>query len=335
MPGPDRDDGVDEFQSIARLFAPLTDGAPEALGLTDDAAVIPARPGFDLVVSKDAMVAGVHFLPDDPLDLVARKLLRANLSDLAAKGADAYAYLLSAAWPPSCGWSERERFVAGLRHDQDAFGVRLIGGDTTGTPGPLTLSITILGWTPAGRMVRRSGALPGDRVFVSGTIGDGWLGLKAARGEDLDGLLADQVAWLADRYRLPQPRLALGHALRDLTSAALDVSDGLIADAGHLAAASGVAVALHLERLPLSDAASGWLDCQPDRNAGLAALAVGGDDYEIFCTARPDEAGQLAAAAQAAGVRLTEIGDIMAGQGVRADFEGKAVQFAHTGWRHG
>ncbi len=123
--------------------------------------------------------------------------------------------------------------------------------------------------------------------------------------------------------------------MRDLTSAALDVSDGLIADAGHLAAASGVAVALHLERLPLSDAASGWLDCQPDRNAGLAALAVGGDDYEIFCTARPDEAGQLAAAAQAAGVRLTEIGDIMAGQGVRADFEGKAVQFAHTGWRHG
>ena len=184
-------------------------------------------------------------------------------------------------------------------------------------------------------MVRRSGARPGDRVFVSGTIGDGWLGLKAARGEDLDGLPAEQVDWLADRYRLPQPRLALGHALRDLASAALDVSDGLIADAGHLAEASGAAVAVHLKRLPLSDAASAWLDRHPDRASGLAALAVGGDDYEVVCTARPADAAQLVAAAKSAGIRLTEIGEVAAGQGVRADFEGAAVAFAKTGWRHG
>ena len=173
---------VDEFESISKLFAPLIDGAPEALGLTDDAAVIPARPGFDMVASKDAMVAGVHFLADDPLDLVARKLLRVNLSDLAAKGADPYAYLLAAAWPAACGWRERERFVAGLRQDQDLFGLKLIGGDTNSTPGPLTLSVTILGWTPQGRTVLRSGARPGDRVLVTGTIGDGWLRQPIAVG---------------------------------------------------------------------------------------------------------------------------------------------------------
>ncbi len=325
---------VDEFDTISRLFAPLTDGAPEALGLADDAAVIAARPGFDLVVSKDTMVEGVHFLPDDPLDLVARKLLRVNLSDLAAKGADPYAYLLAAAWPPRCGWPERKLFAQGLRQDQDRFGLKLIGGDTSATPGPLTLSVTILGWTEAGRMVRRSGARPGDRVLVSGTIGDGWLGLQAARGE-LDGLDADDLAWLADRYRLPQPRVGLTGALRDRAGAAADVSDGLVADAGHIGEASGVAITLHLDRTPLSDAARAWLDRQPDRSAALAALAVGGDDYEVVCTARPDAVAVLIAGAQAAGIAMTEIGEVEEGQGVKVQVEGRDVPLVHTGWRHG
>ena len=163
MRGPDRP-GVDEFEAIARLLRPLADGAPEALGLADDAAVIPARPGFDLIVSKDAMVEGVHFLAGDPLDGVARKLLRANLSDLAAKGADPYAYLLAAAWPARCGWPERALFAQGLRQDQDLFGLKLIGGDTSSTPGPLTLSVTILGWTPAGAMVRRASSPGWSRI---------------------------------------------------------------------------------------------------------------------------------------------------------------------------
>ena len=172
-PGAPVGGAADEFETIARLLRPLTGGAPEALNLADDAAVIPSRPGFDLVVSKDALVCGVHFLPDDPLDLVARKLLRVNLSDLAAKAAEPYGYFLAVAWPENTGWPERERFAAGLAKDQDLFGLRLFGGDTVATPGPLTLSVTIIGWVPQGRMVRRSGAQPGDHLLVSGEIDDG------------------------------------------------------------------------------------------------------------------------------------------------------------------
>ena len=325
---------VDEFEAIARLFTPLTDGAPEALGLQDDAAVIAARPGFDLVISKDAMVEGVHFLADDPLDLVARKLLRANLSDLAAKGADPWAYFLAAMWPARCVWAERERFVRGLRQDQDAFGLKLLGGDTSSTPGPLTLSVTILGWTPRGRMVRRSGAGPGDRVLVSGSIGDGWLGLAAARGE-LEGLGPQDVAWLADRYRLPQPRTGLIQLLREHATAAADVSDGLLADAGHIAQSSGVGMALALDRLPLSRGATAWLTAQADPAAAIASLASGGDDYEVVCCARPEAARALIEAAGPAGAPMTDVGEVVAAGGVQATWRGRALDTPRTGWRHG
>lgn len=314
--------GVDEFEMIDRLLKPLAEGAPEALGLTDDAAVIPGRPGHDLVITKDAMVAGVHFLPDDPLDLVARKLLRVNLSDLAAKGAEPYGYFLACAWPRDLDYDDRARFAEGLKQDQAEFALKLFGGDTVSTPGPLTLSATLLGWVPHGRMVKRSGARPGDLVLVSGTIGDGWLGLKAARGEIDD-------AWLADRYRLPQPRLALAVALREHAGAAADVSDGLAADAGHIAQAGGVAFTLHLDRLPLSGSARGWLARQADPAAALAQLATGGDDYEIACTAAPDQAAALTAQG------MTVIGEVAAGQGVRVLHQGRDVALDRTGWRHG
>ena len=324
---------ADEFETIARLLRPLA-GAPEALGLADDAAAIPARPDFDLVISKDAMVAGVHFLPSDPLDLVARKLIRTNLSDLAAKGAEPYGYFLAIAWPPAAGWPEREAFAAGLGADQAAFGLTLLGGDTVSTPGPLTLSMTILGWTPSGGMVRRSGARPGDRVLVSGTIGDGWLGLQAAKGE-LDGAVpAEAAAWLACRWRLPEPRLELRDALRARAGAAADVSDGLIADAGHVARASGVRLVLDLDRLPVSEPASLWLARQPDHAAVLAALATGGDDYEIVLTAASDDVDPLIAEAEAAGVALTEIGTVADGEGVEVRLEGRVVEIARAGWRH-
>ena len=278
-PGP----GEDEFETIARLLRPLA-GAPEALGLQDDAAAIPARPGQDLIVSQDAMVAGVHFLEGDGLDLVARRLLRTNLSDLAAKAAEPYGYFLTVAWPHGTAWAERERLSAGLAEDQERFGLTLLGGDTVSTPGPLTLSATILGWTGAGAMVRRGTARPGDRLLVSGTIGDGWLGLRAARGE-LEGIVAPEaVEWLAGRYRLPDPRLELRDPLRAHANAAADVSDGLVADAGHIAEASGVRLQLDLDRLPVSEPASQWLSRRPDRAEALAALATGGDDYEIVLT---------------------------------------------------
>jgi thiamine-monophosphate kinase len=280
------------------------------------------------------MIEGVHFLPEDPLDLVARKLLRVNISDLAAKGAEPYAYLLTAAWPRRCGWGERARFAEGLKLDQERFGVRLIGGDTSSTPGPLALSLTIFGWTPAGAMVRRSGARPGDRVLVSGTIGDGFLGLKAARG-NLESIGGEDRAWLADRYRLPQPRVELRQTMRDHATAAADVSDGLVADAGHIAEASAVAIGVDLERLPLSKAASAWLELQPDRAAALAELATGGDDYEIVMTAPPNAADALIAAAGAAGLRFTPIGEATAGAGCSARFDGTPLRLGRTGWRHG
>ena len=324
---------VDEFDWIDLCLRPLAAGAPEALNLMDDVALVPSRPGFDLVVSKDAMVEGVHFLPDDPLDGVAGKLLRVNLSDLAAKGAEPYAYLLATAWSPRCGWPERRAFAAGLAADQSRFGLRLIGGDTVSSPGPATFSLTIFGWVPAGGLVRRSGARVGDAVLVTGTIGDGFLGLEAAQG-GLGALTATQRAALADRYRRPQPRLGLGPALRAHASAAADVSDGLIADAGHIAAASGVQITLDLDQSPLSEAAAAWLAQSADAKAARLALAAGGDDYEVICTAPQAEVAALQAAAKAVGLPLTRIGQVQAGQGVACRLGGRLVSPPRAGYRH-
>ena len=324
--------GPGEFETIAELFRPLAHGAPEALDLRDDAAVLSPRPGEDLVVTADAVVEGVHFLPDDPLDLVARKLLRVNLSDLAAKAAEPFAYLLTIAWSPRCGWAERRAFAAGLAADQAAFGVRLIGGDTVSTPGPLTAGVTAFGRVPTGRAVLRGGARPGDRLFVSGAVGDGLLGLRAVRGE-LD-LPDEAVAALADRYRLPRPRLTLRAALRTHARAAIDVSDGLIADVGHLAAASGLAAAIDLDALPLSAPARAWLTRQ-SRETALVELVTGGDDYEIVCAVAPEQADAFRAAAEAAGTPVTEIGRVVAGEGVRVTFDGRPLRIDRPGWRHG
>jgi thiamine-monophosphate kinase len=325
--------GPDEFEWIDKGLRPLAQGAPEALELMDDAAALPMRPGFDLIVSKDMIVEGVHFLADDPPDLVARKLLRVNLSDLAAKGAEPYGYFLAVSWPARFGWAERGAFAEGLRDDQREFGLKLLGGDTTATPGPLTASVTILGWAPAGAMIRRAGARRGDILLASGTIGDAALGLEAAtRG--LSGLSSLDGAWVLDRYRLPQPRLELREALRAHARAAADVSDGLIADAGHIAAASGVALEIDLANLPLSDVAAAWLEVEPDETAGRAALATGGDDYEIVCAAAPDDVPALIVEAEAAGVALTAVGRFVEGEGVRVTANSEPVDIPRAGYVH-
>ncbi len=311
---------LDEFGQIARLYRPLTRGAPEALRLLDDAAVIPQRPGFDLVVTKDALVEGVHFPEGEAADLVARKLLRVNLSDLAAMGADPYGYFLATAWPGVAGAEERAAFAEGLRRDGEAVDLSLLGGDTVSTSGPRVFSLTLLGWVPAGRAVLRSGARPGDLVLVSGPIGDGWLGLQAT----LAGL-ADPTGELRRAYRLPEPRLDLTGVLRDHATAAADVSDGLIADVGHIAAASGVAVGLDLGALPLSPAAAAWLSAQPDRAAALVQLASGGDDYQLVFTAPPAAAARLGAAV---------VGRVEAGAGVSVAIDGRPVEAGAGGWRH-
>lgn len=319
---------LDEFGEIDRLFRPLTGDAPEALGLLDDAAVLQPPPGEELVVTTDAMVEGVHWLPDTPPGLVARRLLRTNLSDLAAKGAEPWLWWLTVAWPPGWDAAARAAFAAGLAEDQARYGLRLAGGDTVRTPGPAMVSATLVGRAPAGATVRRSGALAGDVLLVSGTIGDAGLGLERRRaGAPVD----DPVV---ARHLLPEPRLPLRTALRTHAAAAADVSDGLLADAGRIALASGVGVEVDLSTVPLSAAAVGWLAGEGDEAAGRLRLATAGDDYELVIAARPERADALMAEARSAGAPLTRVGRFTAGEGVRALFGRRELQATHLGWRH-
>jgi thiamine-monophosphate kinase len=315
-----------EFALIARYFAPLA-RAPGALGLSDDAALLENIAGTQTVITTDALVAGVHFLAGDPPRQVAQKALRVNLSDLAAKGAAPAGYLLALSLPQDFDAAWVEAFAAGLAEDQERFAVSLLGGDTTATPGPLTLAITALGRVPQGRMLRRQGAKPGDLVFVSGTIGDAGAGLAVLQGKLK---AADHAAFLIGRYRLPQPRLELGAALHGVASAALDVSDGLLADLGHIAEVSRVRITVESARLPLSPALKGA--CGRGLEAIIAA-ATAGDDYEIAFTA-PCESEALEAGKHAQ-VAVTCIGRVEAGQGVALlGADGAEIPIARAGFCH-
>jgi thiamine-monophosphate kinase len=325
--------GSDEFADIARRFAPLTFGAPEALGLLDDAAIIAARPGFDLVITQDALVEGVHFMPQERGDRVAQKLLRTNLSDLAAKGAEPYGCFLSISWPTHYDHAARDLFAAALKLDLAAYGLALFGGDTTSTPGPLTASLTALGWVKAGGMVRRAGARAGDLIFVSGTIGDAHLGLRLARGEDL-GLCAADQSFLLERYHCPQPRLSLGQALLSHANAAADVSDGLVADCGHIGRASHLGMVLDLDRLPVSPAARHWIEGAPDPAQAFLNLATGGDDYEIVCAVPEGSADGFVAAGLDAGLGLTRIGRMTAELAHTVCWHGQAQPIRVKGYQH-
>lgn len=311
----------DEFAWIDRL-RPLTRGDPRALGLMDDAAVLPARNGYDLVISSDTMVEGVHWLAGEDPQIVAQRLLRVSLSDLAAKAAEPFGYFLDAAWPGRFDWSARDRFIAGLDEAGRRFGVVLLGGDTVATPGPSTFTATVLGWVPQGRVIRRGGARAGDVCAVIGTIGDGWLGLMAAKDE-----IPDSAGVLAGRYRLPEPLFGSRDWLRAHASAAADVSDGLVADAAHIAEASGLGLTLRLEELPLSPQVSAWLSGQPDEAAARLMLATGGDDYAIVCALK-DEPG----ASDAGGSRI--VGVFQSEPGLHVTCRGAALSVSRTGWRH-
>jgi thiamine-monophosphate kinase len=324
---PDGTRRLGEFELIAALLAPLSREAPGAFGLTDDAAVITPPAGHDMVVTKDMMVSGVHFLPDDPPDLIARKLLRVNLSDLAAMGVSPYGYALGLSLPAGIGDDWLTAFAAGLAADQQAFGVVLLGGDTTLTPGPLTLSLTAFGFTPHGRLLRRVGARPGDGVFVTGTIGDAALGLLV-----LQRGMAGEGKVLAGRYRLPTPRCSLGILLPGVATAGLDVSDGLVGDLGHLCTASGVGAIIRADKVPLSPEARRLLDA--DRQL-LETILTGGDDYELVFTVPPDREADLAGLAARTGVPITRIGRIVSGAGVAVeDASGVSVPLTRVGFRH-
>ena len=315
-----------EFELIADLFAPLARSYPLAFGLTDDAAVLAPAPGEEIVVTADALIAGVHFPDDERADWVAQKALRVNLSDIAAMGARPHSYVLTIALPENLGEAWLERFVAGLAADQAAFGIVLIGGDTVSTSGPLALSITMFGLARSGQRLRRNGARPGDRVVVSGTVGDAALGLKVVTG----AVAGAGRAFLAERYRLPTPRIALGQHLVGRASAALDVSDGLIADLGHICETSGVGARIEAARVPLSEPAAALVAERPEF---FETVLTGGDDYELLFTVPPTV--ELEPLETAAGVGLSVIGGIVHGSGVVAlDAEGHALDLARPGYSH-
>lgn len=287
-----------EFSLIARHFRPLA--GPGALDLRDDAALLTPPAGMQLVLTADAMVAGVHFFPDDPPDRIGQKLLRVNLSDLAAKGASPLGYLMTVSTPRTTPDAWFAAFAAGLARDQVTYGCTLLGGDTTSTPGPISLSLTILGSVVPGLSVHRFGAAAGDGIWVTGTIGDGALGLQVALGK-----LHDPTGFLLDRYRLPRPRVGLG--IGGVASAGMDVSDGLIQDLGHMCRASGLTARIDTERVPLSDAAQA---AGPD---WLETRLTGGDDYELLLAVPPANEPALREAARALDIPVTRIGTFHSG----------------------
>lgn len=320
-----------EFERIARYLAPLAADRPEAFGLTDDAALLRPPSLGSYVTTLDTMVEGVHYLPDDPPELIARKLLRVNLSDLAAMGAAPYGYLLSLCLPRERDDAWLAAFCEGLRADQEAFGIRLLGGDSVSAKGPTVLSLCAIGEAEEDKLLRRSGAQAGDLLFVSGSIGDGVLGLGVRRREFL-WLASEERDYLAQRYQLPEPRLALATALRGVATAALDVSDGLLADAGHLAETSDVAIEISGPRVPLSNAAESVLAEDPEL---FISLLGGGDDYELLFTAPPEARPAVLAAAEASATPVAEIGSVATGEGVSLlNRAGEEICVDRKGWAH-
>jgi thiamine-monophosphate kinase len=322
-----------EERLIARHFRPLAT-APGAFGLADDAAIVTPPPGCDLVLTTDGVIAGVHFFPDDPADVIGRKALRMNLSDLAAKGAKPIGFLMSVAWPATIDEPWVAAFARGLGQDVRQYDCPLLGGDTDHTPGPISISIAAFGTVPHGAMVRRATARAGDSVVVTGTIGDAALGVLLRRDRSLGKRwrLSDALqAHLDGRYLLPQPRSTLACAVLHDASAAMDISDGLAGDLAKLCRASGVGVEIDVARVPLSDAARTALAAEPPL---LETILTGGDDYELLLTLAPDKLATFRAAAAACGIPVAEIGRVTDGQGARFAHDGKALTFAQPSYSH-
>ena len=322
-----------EDSLIARYFKPLATD-PGAFNLVDDAAILKAV-GEDIVVTTDAIVEGVHFLSDDPPDAIARKALRVNLSDLAAKGATPAGFVLTLALRNADdAWLTS--FARGLGKDAGLFGCPLLGGDTVSTPGPLMVSITAFGRVPSGKMVHRGGAKPGDRVVVTGTIGDAALGLDILKEGPVAAVLADDAAakeMLIGRYRVPQPRNALASAVREHASAAMDVSDGLAGDLAKLCKASGMSAVIDAPSIPVSAPAGRLLA----RGAvGIGTIVSGGDDYEILCAIPENRFEAFAESAGIAGVAVTSIGTVIGGSTAPRflDCEGREIALPRLSYSH-
>jgi thiamine-monophosphate kinase len=296
---------LSEDDLIATFFAPIA--GPGGLGLKDDVACFTPPPGCDLVVTTDAIVSGVHFLEDDGPEAIARKALRVNVSDLAAKGADPLGFVMTLALPAGLQTAWIRAFATTLGDDAARWACPLLGGDTVRTPGPLTISITALGAAPTGKMVPRTRAKAGDLLYVSGFIGDAALGLHVRQRQApwIERLTDASHDYLLGRFLFPQPRLALNHVVREHASAAMDVSDGLVGDLAKLVRASALGARVELSRVPLSDAVRAAMRI----DASLFDIAItGGDDYEILCAVPPMNAAAFEADARAAGVHVARIG---------------------------
>ena len=334
MAGRDHDASSAEDHLIARFFRPLAKH-PGAFNLTDDAAALTLPAGAQVVITTDAIVGGVHFFPNDPAETVARKALRVNLSDLAAKGARPAGFLLTLALPKTIGEDWLKSFAAALGRDCDENACPLLGGDSVRTPGPLTISITAFGTLPKGTMVRRGDAKPGDRVLVTGTIGDAALGLTLRRkaAPKRWKLTARERRHLTKRYLEPEPRNALAEAVRRHASAAMDVSDGLVGDLGKLCAASRTTAVIEVDRVPLSEAARRVVAAEPAR---IETVLTGGDDYEVLCTVAPNRIARFRAASVKAGVPVTEIGRVVEGRAPPTFLcgDGRPMHFKQTSFSH-
>ncbi|UYH51821.1 thiamine-phosphate kinase [Candidatus Kirkpatrickella diaphorinae] len=312
-----------EFDLIARYFTPLAGSG--AFQLADDAACLNAvSDGKRQVISTDTIVENVHFLPDDPPDLIARKALRVNISDSAAMGARPVSYLLNLTLPPQRGKNFLAGFSEGLAADQKVYDLALIGGDTTRTDGPLVISVTMIGEVPEAHLLKRGGARPGDAIWVTGSIGNAWLGLQALTGK------IDQLDdGFAARYRCPEPR---PHVIPPgVATSCLDISDGLIQDAGHIAMQSQVVMALNAADIPLPEKLPPAL-----QQKYFEALVTGGDDYELLFTAPETATATIFEASQRAAVRITRIGTVKPGPAATQllDETGAPYQLTRRGWQH-
>lgn len=321
---------MDEFGLIRTYFSPLAAGFPGSLNLTDDAALIDVPAGKQLVITKDTISEGIHFLGTEEAQLVAKKLLRVNLSDLAAKGATPLCYLIAACLPESTDERWVEGFAEGLKQDQQEFSIHLAGGDTTRTLGTLSLSLTALGLIDAGKMLKRSGAKIGDDIYVSGTIGDAALGLMSLNGELNPNFERDDE--LEQRYFLPQPRVTLGQKMIGITTSCMDISDGLVQDLEHICTTSRVGSTIHLPSVPLSHSAMRLVSRYPEL---WERIITGGDDYELLFTAPASAEKLIAALAQEVHVPITRIGTITKGNKVSVlDAQGSQLTLKKAGYRH-
>lgn len=324
-----------EFDIIRDFFAPLTTGNHGSLGLTDDAAVLGLPAGKELAITADTLVCDVHFRRNDPARTVAHKLLAVNLSDLAAMGATPYAYTLAVAWPGDLDLEWIKDFAAGLGAAQEHWRIDLVGGDTVRTPGPMTLNLTAFGFIETGRALTRSSVCDGDRLFVSGSLGDAALGLRVLQGELAPDNTADRHH-LIERYQQPTPRIALGGRLIGTANAAIDISDGLLADVGHMARASGVDIQVNAGELPLSEPAEKLISGTPEL---LKAAYAGGDDYELVFAVPADRSLNFANLSRELKLPITEIGHAMKCRGDNATVklmgtDEVEINVTRTGYRH-